>query len=332
MRPIDETSTDIRDCLCQPIGMDNCLQVAGIHLNCLTNCGASELYICSGIEDLSMSSDFTTQAKNGRPWTVYSKYEPTSEAVVTADIFALVPESGQVAVAIMGALFQRVSLTSLKQALARHNGVGTSNALNKRSAASLTLSKNDEIHHSAAVYQSDEGASKRNDSSSLSRPAGDETFVRIQHLLSDIVRIPVSNVKHDSSLVDIGIDSLLVTELTGEVKRVFGCDVAAEGISNAWCVDGIVRLITHSECAQNSGQRVHPKSEQQVEDEERLPAFQSEAQESDLTRSTVSQSREEFSSIAKAVLITKGSGMTRLRDRRHSLDSVQMSILCKLSS
>ena len=54
--PHDQPPNLGRAC-CDPIAIDNFLQVAGIHVNCLSECKEDELFMCTAIRELLLSKN-----------------------------------------------------------------------------------------------------------------------------------------------------------------------------------------------------------------------------------------------------------------------------------
>ena len=111
---------------CDPVAIDNFLQVSGIHINCLWDCRDDEVFVCTAIRDLSFSEQFMNKSAAQRSWTVYSNSESKSRGQVINDIFVLDSESGELVLALLGAKFTSLPLkvsnhrTSFTQSLALH--------------------------------------------------------------------------------------------------------------------------------------------------------------------------------------------------------------------
>ena len=49
--------------LCDPFSMDNFLQVAGIHINCLSSRKSDEVFICHQLEEVVFSTAFPPESR-----------------------------------------------------------------------------------------------------------------------------------------------------------------------------------------------------------------------------------------------------------------------------
>ena len=111
----------------QPVALDNFLQVAGLHVNCLNEVGDNEVYVCTKVDRVQLSPQFKgldtvrEQASQTKSWVVYSILHSSSEKEVTNDIFVFDRSSKDLVVMILGAKFTKVPMTALTKALSRVN-------------------------------------------------------------------------------------------------------------------------------------------------------------------------------------------------------------------
>ena len=111
---------------CDPISLDTFLQVAGIHVNCLSNRKEDEVFMCTAIEEVIFSSSFIINKSGSRTWTVYTRYERV-QADVTNDIFVYDADSKELILIFIGANFKSVPFKSLVRSLTKLN-ITTTNA------------------------------------------------------------------------------------------------------------------------------------------------------------------------------------------------------------
>lgn len=227
-----------------PIILDNFLQVAGIHTNCLSPRDKGLVLMCTSIDEIIFTPSCLDERSADREWIVHTRFDDNTPANTrTNDIFVCEATTGQVILAILGANFKGVPLKSLAKSLTR---------LNKSTA---TAAEEQPVTPSSQV---DSGyASERSDTEwapaqkitpstvqstqldSLAVTVGtagsDDALSKLQTMLSEIIEIPVDEVTPTSSLDDLGIDSLLITEVLAEIKTRFGIVVAQEKLAS--CAD-----------------------------------------------------------------------------------------------
>jgi acetyl esterase/lipase/2-polyprenyl-3-methyl-5-hydroxy-6-metoxy-1,4-benzoquinol methylase/acyl carrier protein len=192
---------------CDPILMDNFIQVAGIHVNCLSETNEDEIFVCSSVGEVSLGSRFLSRdAAAPKGWTVYSTYERESEKKVTCDVFAL-DEDRTLAVAIMSATFTSVSIQSLKRTLSRLNGhnSGASHSSSLKHEPLLQENVPEQLPPAAHITNSD-----------------NDHLRSVQSMLGDLLGVSPGELLGDAPLVEIGVDSLMSTEVLAEVDKRFG--------------------------------------------------------------------------------------------------------------
>lgn len=79
--PSDQPLNLRRGC-CNPISTDNFLQVAGIHVDCLSDCKDDEVFVCTVIGELSLSEQFSKHQADEQSCILYPNFEPTSKRCV----------------------------------------------------------------------------------------------------------------------------------------------------------------------------------------------------------------------------------------------------------
>ena len=108
---------------CDPVTLDNFLQVAGIHVNCLWECKDDEVFVCTAIRELLFGEHYLKGLADKRSWIVYSNFEPTSSGSVSNDIFVLDSQSGDMVLTLMGAQFTRFPYKTLSRTLSKLNDI-----------------------------------------------------------------------------------------------------------------------------------------------------------------------------------------------------------------
>ena len=244
---------------CDPISLDNFLQVAGIHVNCLSNRKEDEVFMCTVVEEVIFSSSFITKKSDSRTWTVYSRYETASKANMTNDIFVYEANSKELVLVIMGANFRSVPFKSLVRSLTRLNIAST--AANKPSDSDSD-SKEDSGYQSRLHTPPDEESlthaslSDRSTTAPLPRrpqppptkPTKSGSSIQlVRQMFSDIIEIPVKEIQPTSTLDDLGIDSLLVTEVLAEIQKRFQVTITQDQLQECGNVLALCHVIQPDE-------------------------------------------------------------------------------------
>lgn len=263
--------------ICDLISLDNFLQVAGIHVNCLSPREDDQVFVCTAVEEIIFSAPYMTSRSDSRAWTVYTRYTPTSKVDVTNDIFVCDSSSGNLVLAIMGANFKSVPFKSVARSLTRLNKISAIST----AIAALQSSNSDDVHDSA--YQtrfpspSGEGLQKELSRDTLHSPERQATVIAsapqtvtayqqqpeqamdpssivqsVGSMFSAILEIPVEEIEPTANLDDLGIDSLLVTEVLAEIQIRFFVGLTQAQVMTCKDVLAVARLIQHGKITQKS--------------------------------------------------------------------------------
>lgn len=247
---------------CDPILLDNFLQVAGIHVNCLSNRKEDEVFMCTVIEEVIFSSSFITNKSDSRTWTVYTRYE-TTKGNMTNDVFVYEADSKELVLIIMGANFRSVPFRSLVRSLTRLN-IATTDA--NKPSDSDRYSTEDSGYQSSLHTPPDEdfreqtlthsSLSARSVTASLSmtpqppptKPVKSTRIIQLVcQMLSDIIEMPVKSIGPTSTLDDLGIDSLLATEVLAEIKKRFQTTITQDQMQDCDNVFSLCQVIQPDE-------------------------------------------------------------------------------------
>ena len=255
--------------ICDLVSLDNFLQVAGIHVNCLSQRNDDQVFMCIAVEEIIFSSSYMTSKGNDRSWNVYTGYESTSKVDVTNDIFVCDSNSGNLVLAIMGANFRAIPFKSVARSLARLNrvpttttvttgahssndghlhdstfrnnggpflsGDGFQNELSSHTSQSPERQSTVGVSSSQTVLVHQQQVQQQNQPSSLTQP--------VRNMFSAILEIPIEEIEPATSLDDLGIDSLLVTEVLAEIQSRFHVCVSPAQLMNCTDVLSVTRLI-----------------------------------------------------------------------------------------
>ncbi|PKX88487.1 polyketide synthase [Aspergillus novofumigatus IBT 16806] len=219
-----------RESACDPILIDNFVQVAGVHVNCLADVPEDEVYVCSAVGEAFIGEVFMKRDPAApQPWRVYSNYDRLSKGQVACDVFVMDQKSGQLAIAILAATFTSVSIRALTRTLAKLNNHQPSMlATNEPSAGhkevNSILNVVDRPPPTAATVDTNK-------------------FPAIQAMLSDLLGVGLDELSPYSSLMAIGVDSLMSTEVLTEIKKRFGVNITSAELGEIPDIQCLVQAI-----------------------------------------------------------------------------------------
>ncbi|KAH7118750.1 hypothetical protein B0J11DRAFT_591154, partial [Dendryphion nanum] len=206
-----------------PLAMDNFLQVAGLHVNYLRAQVQDEVYIACQIERLVFTTEF--RCAENTSWTVYSVSSAVDDNRVVNDIFVIDSSTKKLIVVFLGVHFSRVPTKSLRKVLGRANGMETAQpekveVPNNQPRPTLPIipelraeNPRPQIHAKEDVRNSS-NADEMLEMNALSK------------LIGDLLGVSTGDVQPHISFEDLGIDSLMTTELATVIHQSFGIKIS----------------------------------------------------------------------------------------------------------
>jgi acyl transferase domain-containing protein/acyl carrier protein/nucleoside-diphosphate-sugar epimerase/SAM-dependent methyltransferase len=209
--------------ICAPLIIDNFLQVAGIHVNCLRDTPKDELYICTYVDEMQLFETMMPEKEEQRSWAVYVYTKAHGEKALESNILAFNKNTGSLCMALQGVTFSRVNISSLARSL---------RAANPKSAEVVTAleSYQPKVNQAAIRGKTEKVRLERPKPARLQLQHTQETpefsIIQVKGTLSSITDVPIEQINDSDTLDALGIDSLMTTELVSEIKKVFHVDIS----------------------------------------------------------------------------------------------------------
>ncbi|KAL3470338.1 hypothetical protein BJX99DRAFT_267529 [Aspergillus californicus] len=215
--------------------LDNFIQTSGIHVNCLSDTASKEVFVCTKIDRIQPGPGFiSTGGDENSSWVVYSSSHPISGKGVVNDIFVFDATSGELAVFILGARFTKVMISSLVRVLSRANAV-------------------DGVQPSSAPRSQPKPASVPSPVKISNPDPGSDLSMRLKKTMSPLIEVPVAEMHDYDQLGDLGIDSLLGTEVLNEVNQAFNVNISPDEFAELTDVASFVKSLRNCLGVQDSG-------------------------------------------------------------------------------
>lgn len=220
---------------CDPIAIDNFLQVAGLHINSLNQLPQGQVFICTQIQQIQLGPAFRCRDTPQRSWLVFSNVDRDDAAnEACSDIFVFAGDTKTLALTILGVRFTQVAISSLTKVLSKTNPAAPST---RKPVATPKLAPTPESVVSRPKKR---------------QPRAPSNLAAVRKLLQEVADSAAEDIAEDSALDDLGIDSLMVTELLGEIRDRFGVQVSAEKFQEARTIASLCRLLGPEEEATSS--------------------------------------------------------------------------------
>ncbi|KAF2204385.1 hypothetical protein GQ43DRAFT_387983, partial [Delitschia confertaspora ATCC 74209] len=256
--------------ICDPIVMDNFLQVSGIHVNCLSERKDDEVFMCTSIGEVSFTDNFLKRDGN-RSWTVYSNCERPSKGSVVNDIFILDSVSGDLVLAIIACQFRSVPFKFLHRVLSSLNAPPATNSKANSATRPRAPPTSGEVC-SQANGRSTSSPPQKDQKNQQAKPRPDNSqsqaqlLKKVQSMLSEVMEIDISDIKPDSPLEDLGIDSLMQTEVLNEINKRFNVNIPMAEFQVLADIRAICKLLQPDSTIDNLSEDIndqinHPESQ-----------------------------------------------------------------------
>ncbi|KAI4254410.1 MAG: hypothetical protein LQ352_003112, partial [Teloschistes flavicans] len=222
-------------------------QVGGIWVNCLTEKKAGDIFIANGFEQWVRSPRLAKDSTYQKPesWHVYAHHDRAASGnAYLTDIFVFDATTGILSEVIMGINYQKVPKLSMSKLLSRLTAAGSQESRKSDESVLLPVDILSGLTPTVSqlLPQTPQIASpaqlKPKASSSSSEISG-----KLKLVLADISGLETDEIKDNTELADIGIDSLLGMEMAREIEGVFKCTLDQDELMHVTNVPSLLRCL-----------------------------------------------------------------------------------------
>ncbi|KAI1755466.1 BcPKS19, polyketide synthase [Xylaria castorea] len=194
--------------LCDTPMTDSFMQFAGFLVNYFNNPSLEDVLVCMNIEHIEIGGDFNPDAGE---WLVYSNTSEGSDADATADAYVFEAGSKKMVMAAFGFRFSKMPRALLGKILKNVNEPGATSAKIRQPAAGV------ESVGSSGPLVPDVPSTSARKSSSMRHD--------LLQILSNVTDVPLEELNLDSTLDELGIDSLMATEVLNDIRTILGINI-----------------------------------------------------------------------------------------------------------
>ncbi len=175
----------------------------------------------------------STRFDDAKTWSVYAKYEVTSDSLAIGDLFVLTRE-GSLVMTIIGCRFMKLSIATLTRVL-----VSSNPDLSPRKTSAMSLSETAPTFPIGSSQSFPEETSESIvdlsglPTKSFTPPIETEQQyeMELREIISAYTGISCSAIAKDAVIADLGVGSLTVVEIVEELAARFGKEVSSEGLA-----------------------------------------------------------------------------------------------------
>nr|AGN71604.1 conidial yellow pigment biosynthesis polyketide synthase [Monascus pilosus] len=214
-------------------------QVGGIWVNCMTDRVPTDMYIANGFEQWLRSPKISCDYERPEIWDVYAYHHRSSEKAYITDIFIFDSTNGLLTEVILGINYAKVPKMSMSKLLSRltADGVRQSHRAAPVSApAKLTAPA--AIPGPASAVKVKKASKPKKKQSSAPDISG-----KVRAMLAELAGLEPEEIKDDTELANIGIDSLMGMELAREIEVIFKCSLPTDELVEVTSFQGLLRCI-----------------------------------------------------------------------------------------
>ena len=246
---------------------DSFCQVGGIYVNCMTNQSSTDMFIANGIEQWIRSPKIRQEDARPDAYNVLATHHhPSSQSYLT-DVFVFDAESGALVEVILGISYVRVSKASMSKLLSRLT-------VREAQPAPVSIEASAErptlelfaVQPTASTPPSSYTPAPKLNLSTVSKaeqlPPKVDVVPKVKAILADLSGLELHEIKDNSELAELGIDSLMGMEMAHEIEAAFKIDIPESELIRVTDMPSLIK------CVQNvvSGGAISDASEQELDE------------------------------------------------------------------
>jgi malonyl CoA-acyl carrier protein transacylase/acyl carrier protein/SAM-dependent methyltransferase len=202
--------------LCDTPMTDSFMQFGGFLVNYFNNDSLEDVLVCSKIGQIEIGADFDPDAKE---WLVYANMTEGGTSDATSDAYVFEASSKKMVMAAFGFQFHKMSQTLLARMLKSANKSASSSEKSDKPAARPKVQK-DPVEQPTAKAQL--AAAPKRAPAAPRQPSKRSEVLQVLHNITDI---PLQELKDESTLDDLGVDSLMATEVLNDIRASLGLTI-----------------------------------------------------------------------------------------------------------
>ncbi|KAI0868188.1 putative polyketide synthase [Hypoxylon argillaceum] len=199
-------------------------QVGGIYVNCMTGRSPSDIFLATGIERWIRSPKAKQGDAQPEAYHVLASHHQTSDKTFLTDVFVYDVDDGSLVEAILGVSFVKVAKLTMQKLLTR-----LSPGISQKSSAAGISSSPARVEDISVTAEAPEGKPLLPSLPPMTLhipkakkgPPKPDVTNKVMEILVDLSGLEMHEIKPDSLLPDLGIDSLMGMEMAHEIEGAF---------------------------------------------------------------------------------------------------------------
>ncbi|KAI0141207.1 BcPKS16, polyketide synthase [Xylariaceae sp. FL1272] len=248
---------------CDTVTLDAFVQVLGLLINSSEDCNFGHCFVAVGIGSVVLSAACNLSAN--KSFNVYTLYTMNGENRAEGDVFVFQRDNKIVGV-IEGVTFAKLPIKTLERMLDNANGTSLLEGLGRSSLgrgltqATVDPSRPAEIIHQEAQEPSQKGLKAfptvvvglATEDVIQTTETTDASHTRARDIIGDVVGLTTSKIDENKTLRELGVDSLALVQLKGDLESSFPLIIDNNNINLDNKVHDIYQLLHDPASAQPS--------------------------------------------------------------------------------
>ncbi|KAL2802933.1 hypothetical protein BJX63DRAFT_437407 [Aspergillus granulosus] len=232
---------------------DSFCQVGGIYVNCMTDRAPADMLIANGIEQWIRSPKLRQQDPRPESYHVLATHHRPSDKAFLTDVFAFDSTTGALIEVILGISYVKISKASMSKLLSRLTVSDTSNAPTSMpllsEPASVDLFDIPKNLSTAPLSVAPPQRSIPSLKPPIVKKVKDnesnkgQLTQRIKAILAELSGLDMAEIKDDSELADIGIDSLMGMEMAHEIEKAFTISLPESDLMDVVDMPSLIKCV-----------------------------------------------------------------------------------------
>ncbi|KAI1187676.1 putative polyketide synthase [Nemania serpens] len=222
-------------------------QVGGIYVNCMTGRAPSEIFLATGIERWIRSPKAEHGGVQPEAYHVLASHHQTSDKTFLTDVLVYDVHDGALVEAILGISFAKVAKLTMQKLLTRLTPGLNQKSSTANAASTLPVHVDDlpvSVHTPAAksLQPALPPMTLKVPKAKKGLPKPDVTD-KVKEILADLSGLELHEIKPDSMLPDLGIDSLMGMEMAHEIEGAFKITLPESELMEIIDIPGLIKCV-----------------------------------------------------------------------------------------
>jgi acyl transferase domain-containing protein/acyl carrier protein/nucleoside-diphosphate-sugar epimerase/SAM-dependent methyltransferase len=290
-------------------------QVSGIYINSMKNSEDGELFLANKVDQWVQPKNVDSISK-ADIFEVYVLHQERSSKEHVSDIFVFDPTSGKLACMILGLHFVKVARPGIQKLLTKLSGGVMLVEAEKKPAPPSDAQKPAPVvvsSREAPVPLAPSLEDIRRSQPKRSERQQQDMSPRVRDVLCKLLGLEPGDIKSNSDLIELGVDSLLAMELAREVEDEFGAKLATDELMDLTDFQSLVDAV-HNKLGISRSSTVSEKSWSEVGGESSASTASSVTEGDSDDSVTEREKKKESASLPAAAILDTFANIKRSTD------------------